>query len=45
LFEAVLVVDEAQRYFCVRRGNIVLFDSITAMETIRYEGVCIVMMM
>jgi hypothetical protein len=41
--EAVLVVDEAQRYFRARRGNIAPPDSITAMETIRYEGVCIVM--
>lgn len=40
---AVLFVDEAQRYFRARRGMIDPPESITAMETIRHDGVCIVM--
>lgn len=41
--EAVLFVDEAQRFFRARRGNVEPPESITAMETIRHDGVCIVM--
>jgi len=40
---SVLFVDEAQRYFRARRGMIDPPESITAMETIRHDGVCIVM--
>lgn len=40
---SVLFVDEAQRYFRARRGMIDPPQSITAMETIRHDGVCIVM--
>lgn len=40
---AVLFVDEAQRFFRARRGMVDPPASITAMETIRHDGVCIVM--
>lgn len=40
---AVLFVDEAQRYFRTRSGMKAVPESITAMETIRHDGVCIVM--
>lgn len=40
---AVLFVDEAQRFFRARRGTVDPPESITAMETIRHDGVCIVM--
>lgn len=40
---SVLFVDEAQRYFRARRGMVDPPASITAMETIRHDGVCIVM--
>lgn len=41
--ESILFVDEAQRFFRARRGNVEPPESITAMETIRHDGVCIVM--
>lgn len=40
---AVLFVDEAQRFFRARRGMVDPPGYITAMETIRHDGVCIVM--
>lgn len=40
---ALLVVDEAQRFFRARRGNVEPPESITAMETIRHDGVWIVL--
>jgi hypothetical protein len=40
---AVLFVDEAQKFFRARRGMVDPPESITAMETIRHDGVCIVM--
>jgi zona occludens toxin len=40
---AVLFVDEAQKFFRARAGVVRVPDYITDMETIRHEGVCIVM--
>lgn len=40
---AVLFVDEAQKFFRTRRGMVDPPESIKAMETIRHDGVCIVM--